>query len=647
MLGNVISFLKRFGGAILRGIKWVAKQFVENRAVIRETAKAGASVATVGTTLFLAVKTIVDGFRTRKDGKKKHKGGFFRKHVNSNGKVTKRGNTKKKKSKSSDVIVDFREKLNKSSKFYKSLTPDEQKQFDKLVKRVTDKGTTKYDAFDLESMSFHEWNPSKSLCWNEWQEVIKYCEILSLDTETSEPIKVARQAIIDSYETRYRTRYGGKSDYTGINADRMSDAEKAKYKLQAAIKAEKVREDFDISVEALVKSQIEHDGPTQQTEEDQSVNPTEGASTLTGAQVKDEFIYHGPIFTEVKKNYAKAIPITDVMPELGLLETEKVDVIQNIMQDPLKEPLYSAKHMGDNLLDDEEESELVIRNVFKKETVPSYYVNDPQPPELKPNETREGFISILAWKPGMPHEYGQPEEIEHDYDWSEFSGLRAHPEISSIEDAYVSKGAMWCNENLECAHVFNDLYFQRPCIFPNDRMYDDFVNRFRRCYWDLAMIVPGLGDYGKVFAHPFLGDAEDVEITQATLAQNGLLTKEYGLIHPPSPEKVIYEILHFSSIMFAAKLEELKRNFTGFRFEIQSRFQLADLYYQAILQPDIVDSGFVDLNLYHFLAPEFEEFELDVDFNDIDENEGDEEYDPIDPVKDGIVLTPDELDEDD
>lgn len=634
MLGQVISFLKRFGGAIVKGFKWLAKQFVENRAVIRETAKAGASVATVGTTLFLAVKTIIDGFRTRKDGKKKHKDGFFRKHINSNGKVTKRGNTKKKKGKSSDVVADFRDKLNKSSKFYKSLTPDEQKQFDKLVKRVTDKGTTKYDAFDLDSMSFHEWNPSKSLCWNEWQEVIKYCEILSLDGETSEYVINARQAIVDSYETRYRTRYHGKNDYTGINAERMSEAEKAKYKLQAAIKAEKVREDFDSSVANLIQAQIDNDTPAQ---EEPSVNPTEGASTSTG--VRDEFIFKGIVTTDEKLPYAH-------LSESESLETKPIsDVARKIMQDPPKEPLYSVKHMGDNLLDDEDdESELVIQNVFEKEVVPSYYANDPQPPELKPNETREGFISVLAWQPGMPHEYGQPEEIEHDYDWSEFSGRRAHPEISSIEDAYVSKGAMWCNDNLECSEVFNDLYFQRPCIFPSDKMYNDFVKRFRRCYWDLVMIVPGLGDYGKVFAHPFLGDADDVEITQATLAQNGLISKEYGLLHPPSPEKVMYEILHFGSIMFAAKLEEIKKNFTGIRFKIQSRFQLADLYYQAILQPEIVDSGFVDPNLYQFLKPEFEEFELDVDFETPGESE---EEDDIDPVRDGVAMSFREMEEDD
>jgi len=608
MLGTVIGFLKKFGGIIMRGIKWVAKQFVENRAVITETAKASAGIATVASSIILATKAIVDSFFVRGKGKKsKNKNKRSRHHVNSNGKVSKRDTRgKKKRREDDDVVSQFRKDLDEHNVFYKSLTPDEQKEFSKLVKKAKDKGIAQSEDFDLEYLTFHTWNPAKSVAWNEWQEILRYSETLAWGTAEGSSARKAIEKVRKAFENRYRSRSRENQSYTGTNFKNMSDRQKAKYSLDAATAAARVREEFDESLDLILENGDLDD------ERREIINPPEGASVSTGVVNVQE-----PPDEEVS---FETTDFVNVPPE---------------QQRAVAEKLIDAELRSE----DDEDDIYVISNLIDPGQIPSYYIDDPQPPE---QQSEEGFVSILTWKPGLPHKHAQQEEIEHSYDWSEFFGYRAHPEISSIEDALVTKGGQWCNENLECARVFNDLYFQRPCIYPNHPRFRDFIARFRRCYWDLCLIVPGLGDYGTVFAHPFLGGPDDIEITMNNFEKHGLLHRVYGLNNPPSPEKVLHAILKYSTAFFTANLTAVKENSpVPITFRIRSKVHLADLYYQAILIPEIIEAEIVDPSIYVFLENEFEEYGLEVDFMD------DDESDENDPVESGVTMDLDELDADD
>lgn len=591
-----------YGRKIWAAIRRFGKFLYSKRNSIGEIAKSVGAVATSITSTIMASKAVsglislLKGKKNKKDSKTNPKGA----RMGANGKVKSNKTSKSKsgKNKAQTVDEEFNKELRDNRTFYQSCTAEEKRDLKKAEKASSDIKTPE----DINSTMFgtyHLWNRNKSVAYNELMEVEQYFKSISSFSGDRDRIEAAEEAL-NQFRVKYHELYpNSKTDYAEAPSPKTVEAATSEAEKFAQM-AKDVRQVFDELTETIYTN----DG-VDSSYEDETVNPISGDLVRHDERVQP--------------------------PQDG--------------GSPYEE--FNIRHAGGHISETGKRlpEMYLIGNLIETTTLPTYYLRDPDPEKKKlGNITAPDFVPILNWKPGIPHTPACPEEIEHHYDWSEFEGFRQNPEIGSMEDAFLGKGVVWCNENLQCAKVFNDLYLQHPCIYPGNPGYEDFQVRFRNAYWDLCRVVPGLGDCGRVLAHPFAGGPDDADASIEALRERGDYNQIYGLNNPPSMEKVFFEILRFGSICFLEKMDALEKEHPEVKFNIKSPVQVADLYYQGVLL--MVDQGKMELPDYvvDSILVELEAYGIHLNYADGEESEY--ETLPIgQQIDDGFACSVEELDD--
>ena len=596
-----VQLIAKYAMLAWNGIKKFGRFLYSKRTGIAEAAKSIGAVATSITSTIMASKAVTSllNLLRNKKGKKADATNPKGARMGADGKVRSNKSKSKGKRRTQSVEDEFADDLKENSRFYDSCTSEEKDDLKKIERAEARQVKTPEQINSTMFGTYHVWNRAKSLAWNEMMEAQAYYEAIGKFYTDPQRVDAARQALTAFQEAYTKVYPDPNTDHNNTRLPRS--VEEAKQEAENfAFYAEQLRQKFD---------------------------------SLT-----DE-IYHGgyeeePLYEEE--------PVNPIVGDLEAFEDEELP-LEESPEDPVVD--LNIQHAGGRIVNGKRLPEMyLIGNLALASKLPSYYTKDPDPDKRKlGNVIDPNFVSVITWKPGVPHDPACPEEIAHHYDWSEFEGLRQHPEIASMEDAFQSKGFSWCNENLECARVFNDLYLQHPCIYPGNPGYEDFEIRFRNAYWDLCRVVPGLGDCGRVLAPPFAGREDDPEASIAALREYGDYNLIYGLNNPPSMEKVFYEIMRYGTLCFLEKITELEQAHPEVKFNIVSPVQVADLYYQGALL--LMEQGKLDLpdELVESILVELEAYGVHLDY--VGGGSHHETVPAYQQANEGFACSPDELDD--
>lgn len=595
---TAMSIIRKVGGFLLKGVKYVAKKIVnffkslpKDGSAVAETSKAVGAMATMGAAVIAAGHTVSNTFKvnSRKQNPQPVQPQRGAK-LNSDGKVVGGRNSKHTGNKKAKTQLElWEEELRSRDKFMKTLSPKEQKEFIKLSKK--EKGSSAAVDSRMKYGMYHMWNPTCSRARNELMELQAYVKVLNSLGSTPEEINV-RHTCLNQFVARYNAKHNPATDRPkNFDRTKISRQQLEEYSEMCYL----VRSRFD----RMVNDRFDKIGAAMGDDQ----NPTTGD------------------LEDTQLDWAARLPNSDTP----------------IIQIGLNQDTDGSIDASDD--DDEDDGPIILKNIFDAE-IPDYYDSDPDPDKKQlGNISIPGFIPIEDWRPGMYHPNAAPIEIQYEYDWSEFDGRRRHPDIGCMDDIYEIRNPKWCNANLECAEVWQSLFYQHPCIYPNHPEYPEFRRKFESCYWDLCRVVPGLGDYGRVLNEPFVKNgAMEIQGREFYL-RNGDLSRVYGLTNPPSMEKVIYEILQFSARFFIGEIENIRAlSVKPLIIRAKSTAALADLYYQGLTLPGIRESGKFPETVFEVLPYCLDRYGIDTGVDDGEDDDMDEE-EAIEAVMDeGAIL---------
>lgn len=581
---KILGFLSKFGGKILHGIVTVAKAVVAffKARPITETIKDVGNIATAVTAVGAGTAMVVKMIKVHRMEKVTPVTPIVTEpHLNGHGKIVGGHSKKKKKKKNKSVVEQFKEEVLHSRKLYKAMSPEERKGLDKLWKK---EGSDVNPIDSIMSSCYHQWDDKKSDEWNRWEEIKAYAHDLDLIDQSANPenknyqpradmtdedamdwynrvgvnqIK-AREKSLDILREKYAKMINGAPRLTPYKNETEKQIE-IRYKYYASV-AEEARAEFDAVYEKCLEA---------------IVSPFVEEKPVTGDEGEEKS-------SETFVDAVDSILISPELPEKEEVEEEpeRYSVSPESVD---RESVCGCGWVGDRY---------VIANIIDTDMIPEYYFRDPQPaPAGLGNETAPNFQSVAYWNLGDPHAYATPFEERSHFDWSEFEGNteRRNFEVSNMQEAY-SKGVDWCQQTFKFAWVFDSIAEHKPWIYPGHKDYPEFWVEFIKSYWDLVRVVPGLGDYGKVFANPFAGEADDVENMMALYQEDNNCPKCYGLNNPPSPKKVFYEILKYGFTVMMNSIEYAQSKVPELDVIIRNRACIGDIVAEMLCCPPVVEA---------------------------------------------------------
>lgn len=596
-----IAFLKRIGSAIVKAAKFVWNLLKNNN--VAKTAEAVGAVATAITVVGGATITLVKKIRvhsmSKKIGQATQKKDDSKFVMGTDGKVHGgHKKDKKKKKKSMDPVSEFRDSMHKARKLYKLMSPEERKDLEKIWEEE-EPGDVSIQRQAMKN-SYHMWDDRKCDKWNEWEEIKAYAaaldqmddaanpdspnyrprpdmmddEAAALYTSDIAPRIKARQIVLEGLGKQYQKHILRDQRLVHAFPNETEKQKRLRWEMYAD-SAKTARKIFDQAVDD-VYCNMTH-GMTQgfiEPKPDEELSPK---------SVRSENLVDSNSTLPEVESVVSEMDDDLVMRELDYMgeENPQYNPIEQ-MPIELKRKVRGCEWVGDKF---------VVANIVNCKAIPEFYYRDPQPADPSiGNGKAPGFISIDMWTLGEPHEYAFPCEKEHNFDWSEFEGTSPHRNIEcdSIKSAY-DLGCDWCNANLEVAEVFKALFEHKGCIYPNHPQFPEFMAKFERCYWDLVRVVPGLGDYGHVFACPFDGGEDDDLKGYDMFFEANRAGQCYGKRNPPSPEKVMFEIIQAGFRKYQVIFDQITKDYP-IEIMYKSPACLGDIFCMVMVAPPVLRS---------------------------------------------------------